>query len=90
MSYLRFWFRMLIIFVPITFFMLYFGVHLSLWLSILWTLVVAVVGLIFALLMWLITSNQESLSRENDEYLEKIAERRRQIAQQQAIKKQTE
>ncbi len=90
MSYLRFWLRMLIIFVPITFFMLYFGVHLSLWLSILWTLVVAVVGLIFALMMWLITHNQESLSRENDEYLEKIAERRRQIAQQQAIKKQTE
>ncbi len=79
MTYIRFWLRMLILFVPGTFLVLYFGAHMTWSRSLLSAGVVALIGLVAVLPMWFLTQRIDPSMWSDDEYTERIMRKRKRL-----------
>lgn len=79
MTYIRFWLRLLILFVPGTFLVLYFGAHMTWSRSLLSAGVVALIGLVAVLPMWLLTQRIDPSMWSDDEYTERIMRKRKRL-----------
>ncbi len=89
MTYIRFWLRLLLLFVPGTFLILYFGAHMTWFRSLLSAGVVAFIGLITVLPLWLLTQRVDPSMWSDDEYTQRIV-RKRQRLEEERRKRQEE
>ena len=79
MQYVRFWIRMMILFLPATFLILYFGAHVALMRSLVSTGIVAVFGILAFIPLWLLFQRVDPAMWSDDEYTQRIARKRQRL-----------
>lgn len=82
MTYIKFWLRMIVLFVPGTFLVLYFGAHMTWQRSLISAGIVALFGLVAVLPLWFMTQRMDPTMWSDDEYAQRITRRRKQLEEE--------
>lgn len=86
MQYVKFWIRSVILLVPATFVILYFGSHVPLY-KVLWAVTIeAIFGIVTVLPLVFLTSRVDRSLWSEDEYAQRIARKRAKIQEERRLR----